>query len=71
METIKLKEHEIRHFGELFSQCDVDSSGRVLGPKASELFITSGLSTETLHQVCNVMTNVTYSKSIFFCFMSF
>ena len=54
METLKLNEHEIRQFGELFSQCDVDSSGKVLGPKASELFITSGLPTDILHQVLNI-----------------
>ena len=51
MEALKLNEHEQRVYGELFSQCDNDSSGKVTGVKATELFLTSGLPQETLQQV--------------------
>lgn len=51
MESMQLSEQETRLFNELFTMCDTENTGRVFGPKASELFMNSGLSTDTLHQV--------------------
>ncbi len=51
MESLRLNDQEQRVYAELFSACDVDNSGKVTGPKASELFLQSGLTQDMLHQV--------------------
>lgn len=51
MENIALRDHEAKHFADLFAICDCDNSGKVSGPNASELFIKSGLSRDVLHEV--------------------
>ena len=48
---MKLNEQDLKLFGELFAMCDAENTGKISGPKASELFITSGLSHEVLHEV--------------------
>ena len=54
MESIVLNEVEQRKYAELFSSCDVQNQGMVSGTTAYELFLTAGLSQETLHQVIMV-----------------
>ena len=56
MEGLKLTDQEQRVYGELFGLCDVEATGKVTGLKASELFLSSGLSQETLHQVPSINT---------------
>lgn len=51
MDALKLSEQEQIYYGELFQICDVDGSGKITGVKASELFLTSGLSQDLLLQV--------------------
>ena len=46
-----MSDHEQRVYAELFGACDTENSGKVTGPKASELFLKTGLSQDTLHQV--------------------
>ncbi len=52
MEILKLTEQERKAYSDWFSQCDVENRAKVSGVKASELFISSGLPTELLYQVC-------------------
>lgn len=51
MESLRLSDQEQRVYAELFGACDVDNSGKVGGPKVSELFLKTGLGQEVLHQV--------------------
>ena len=50
-EQIYLGDSELKYYAELFTTYDVENSGKISGPNASELFITSGLSHETLFEV--------------------
>ena len=52
MENIKLTDIEQQRYAELFSACDVENYGAVSGNIAYELFLTAGLSQETLTKVC-------------------
>lgn len=51
MEILRLNDLEQRLYNELFNMCDAEGNGKITGPKASELFVKSGLSHEILHQV--------------------
>lgn len=51
MEGIQLSETEQRYFGDLFICCDADNSGKVTANKATELFRTANLSSDSLKQV--------------------
>ena len=51
MESLRLSDQEQRVYAELFGACDVENSGKVSGPKASELFLKTGLTQDVLHQV--------------------
>ncbi|CAG5128012.1 unnamed protein product, partial [Candidula unifasciata] len=51
MEGLKLGAKEQQYYAELFQACDSEGSGKVTGPKASELFLTSGLSPDVLIQI--------------------
>ncbi|KAK3098749.1 hypothetical protein FSP39_022716 [Pinctada imbricata] len=51
MEALKLTTQEQICYGELFQSCDSDGSGKVSGLRASELFLTSGLSQDVLLQI--------------------
>ncbi|CAL1542658.1 unnamed protein product [Lymnaea stagnalis] len=51
MEGIKLGSREQQYYAELFQACDVEGSGKITGPKASELFLASGLNPEILKQI--------------------
>ena len=51
MESMKLNEIEQQRYAELFSACDIENFGAVSGNTAYELFLTAGLSQETLQQV--------------------
>jgi len=54
MEALKWTEQEQRTYADLFAVCDVENTGKVSGIKASELFLTSGLPQEILHQITEV-----------------
>ncbi|KAH9491537.1 hypothetical protein Btru_030879 [Bulinus truncatus] len=51
MEFPKINSREVQYYAELFQACDVEGSGKISGPKASELFIASGLNPEILKQI--------------------
>ncbi|XP_005097964.1 ralBP1-associated Eps domain-containing protein 1 isoform X4 [Aplysia californica] len=51
MEGLKLGDRELQYYAELFQACDVEGSGKITGPKASELFLASGLSPDILKQI--------------------
>lgn len=51
MEGLKLDSREQQYYGELFQSCDIEGNGKITGPKASELFLASGLSSDVLKQV--------------------
>lgn len=51
MEGLKLSQQEIMAYGELFQNWDVDGTGKITGPRASELLMSSGLNQEALMQV--------------------
>ena len=59
MESLRLSDHEQRVYAELFGACDVENSGKVSGPKASELFLKTGLTQDILHQVRLLYINKT------------
>ncbi|XP_055888060.1 ralBP1-associated Eps domain-containing protein 1-like isoform X1 [Biomphalaria glabrata] len=51
MEKMNLQSREQQYYAELFQACDVEGSGKISGPKASELFMASGLNPEILKQI--------------------
>ncbi|KAK3776483.1 hypothetical protein RRG08_023833 [Elysia crispata] len=51
MEGMKLDAREQQYYAELFQACDVEGSGKITGPKATELFIASGVSPDILKQI--------------------
>ncbi|PVD28547.1 hypothetical protein C0Q70_11135 [Pomacea canaliculata] len=51
MEALKLGDLEQQYYAELFQTCDVEGTGRITGPKASELFLASSLNQDTLKQI--------------------
>ena len=53
MESLKLSlsDQEQRVYAELFGMWDRENTGKVSGLKAFELFVTSGLAQDVLHQV--------------------
>ena len=52
MEGLKFSDYEYQVFSDLFTVCDADNTGKISGTgKVSELFLSSGLSQETLQQV--------------------
>ncbi|OWF39702.1 RalBP1-associated Eps domain-containing protein 1 [Mizuhopecten yessoensis] len=51
MEGLTLSQQEQICYGELFQTCDVDGTGRITGVRASDLFLSSGLSQDHLMQV--------------------
>ena len=51
MESLKLSDQEKRIYAELFGALDVENTGKVNGKKATDLFLSSGLTQEILHQV--------------------
>jgi len=54
MESLKLSDQEKRIYAELFGALDVENTGKVNGKKATELFLTSGLTQDVLHQILEV-----------------
>lgn len=55
MEALKLGDLEQQYYAELFQTCDVEGTGRITGPKASELFLASSLNQDTLKQVGEII----------------
>ncbi|CAH1798719.1 unnamed protein product, partial [Owenia fusiformis] len=51
MESLKLSEYELKSYGEIFGSCDVESTGKINGVKATELFLASGLPQEALQVI--------------------
>lgn len=68
MEGIKFTDYECQVFSNLFAVCDEDNTGHISGTgKVSELFLSSGLSQETLQQVnltC-FFNSVTFGASLY------
>lgn len=48
---MKLDAREQQYYAELFQACDVEGSGKITGPKATELFLASGVSSDILKQI--------------------
>ena len=66
MEGVKWSEQEQRTYAELFSVCDVENTGKISGVKAAELFLTSGLTQEVLHQVSSTLFYTIWAFHIYF-----
>ncbi|XP_063243567.1 ralBP1-associated Eps domain-containing protein 1 [Bacillus rossius redtenbacheri] len=54
MEDLQLNEAELRYFEDLFTGCDVDNTGKVPVCKASELFRTANLPSDTLSKITDL-----------------
>lgn len=49
--SLTLSEQEHRWYWDLFNTYDVEGCGVLVGPQVSDLFMTSGLPAEIIHQV--------------------
>ncbi|XP_059476957.1 ralBP1-associated Eps domain-containing protein 1 isoform X2 [Neocloeon triangulifer] len=70
MEGLQLSDTEQRYFGDLFICCDADNSGKVTASKATELFRTANLPSDSLKQIfelCGVgSSTIHYSRRQFY-----
>lgn len=54
MEALKLSDQEHRYYWDLFNSFNVDGCGVVVGTYVTELFMTSGLPPEIIHQIVDL-----------------
>uniref|UniRef100_A0A0B6ZHP9 RalBP1-associated Eps domain-containing protein 1 n=1 Tax=Arion vulgaris TaxID=1028688 RepID=A0A0B6ZHP9_9EUPU len=74
MERLKLGVREQQYYAELFQSCDTEGSGKISGPQASELFLSSGLSPDVLKQItelCGAKRLGHFGRSQFYIALKF